>query len=212
MHPIEHIRQLAKLTPELEYAILNVMREHTFRKGDTISGAVNLTSYAYYITRGAARIFYLRGGKEHTVSFSFDDEFVVISRHVVKEHADTVVIQFLEPTSVIFVPHTQLKDLLEKFSAVNLQATLLFLNTALHHYCQLLEEMNYVMQSRTAEERYLWALRRYPRLTKCATLTQMASFLGVTKETLYRIKGGKYSSSHINDTSKRKKTDDNTES
>ena len=32
-----------------------------------------------------------------------------------------------------------------------------------------------------------------PRLGEVATTTQIASFLGITKETLYRIRGGKYS-------------------
>lgn len=194
MHPIDHIKKFANLTPELEYAILGLMREYKFKKGDTIRGAVNLTSYAYFISQGAARLFYSQKGKEQTVSFSFDDEFVVISRHVVKKNADTVAIQFLEPTTVIFIPQLRLRDFLVKTSSINDRAGLLFLNTALIHYSSFLEEINDVMQSMSAEERYKWAIERYPRLTQCATTTQIASFLALTKETLYRIKGGKYPS------------------
>ena len=194
MHPIERIKQFATVSPELEYSILAAMSERKFKKGDTIRGGVNLSSFAYYITKGAARLYYLRGGKEHTASFSFDDEFIVISRYVVRKHADTVAIEFLEPTNVVFVPHLQMKYLLENSSAVADEVGLLFMNTALVHYCHYLEEINDVMQSLGAEERFRWVLQRYPRLTRCATLTQIASFIGVTKETLYRIKGGKYPS------------------
>jgi hypothetical protein len=55
-----------------------------------------------------------------------------------------------------------------------------------------LEERITVLQHYSARERYLWALERYPRLTECATVTQIASFLGLTKETLYRIRSDNY--------------------
>ena len=61
-----------------------------------------------------------------------------------------------------------------------------------------LEERLDALQTMSAEERYRWALKRYPRITECATLTQIASFLGVTKETLYRIKSGKYNNQTSN--------------
>ena len=202
MHPIDHIRKFATLTPELEANLRKVMEERVFAKGDVVQGAKNLTSYAYFITRGAARFFYTDGGKEHTMSFSFAGEFVMLSRHVVMAHPDTVAIHFMEPTHVVFVPHLQVKNMLDDCGAVADTEGLLFLNAALMHYVMFLEERLDVMQSLSAPERYRWAMRRYPRLNECATTTQLASFLGLTKETLYRIKGGRYALSgkrHKND-------------
>lgn len=69
MHPIEHIKTFAKMTPEIEASLRSLMKEKSFRKGDTIRGAFNLTHYSYYIKRGAARVFVTSGGKEHTLSF-----------------------------------------------------------------------------------------------------------------------------------------------
>ena len=37
-----------------------------------------------------------------------------------------------------------------------------------------------------------WLTSRYPRLLHVATITQIASYLGVTKETLYRIRNNNY--------------------
>ena len=195
MHPIDHIRKFAKLTSALEANLRKVMREHVFAKGDVVQGVKDLSSYAYFLTKGAARLFYTAGGKEHTFSFAFAGEFVMLSRHVAIAHPDTVAIHFLEPTHVIFVPHLKVKNLLDDYDAVTDTEGLLFLNVALLHYKQFLEERVDVMQSLSADERYRWVMKRYPRLSECATTTQVASFLGLSKETLYRIKGERYSPS-----------------
>lgn len=68
----------------------------------------------------------------------------------------------------------------------------MFLNTTLAIYTSYLEERIYTLQCMNATERYDWAIKRYPRLTEYATVTQIASFLGLTRETLYRIRSGKY--------------------
>ena len=46
------------------------------------------------------------------------------------------------------------------------------------------------MQKR--RERYEWVVTRYPRLLQRATLGQIASFLGITQETISRIRSEKY--------------------
>lgn len=191
-HPIELISRFTSLTPELEAGLLAVMREHRFNKGDVILGWKNLGSYAYFLCEGAARLFYTSGGKEHTVSFAFAGEFVLMPRNQLEKHADTIAIEFLKPTNVVFIPHLQVKALLKESGVTPDMQGLIFLSVALFQYCSFLEERVEVMQSLSAAERYRWVLRRYPMLEECATTTQIASFLGVTKETLYRIKNGRY--------------------
>lgn len=192
MKPIDYIRQFLNVPHEMEAALSDMMIEHRYRRGDTIRGAVNLTTYAYYIIQGSARLFYTVGGKEHTFSFSFTDEFIMLSRFIIHHHPDTVAIQFLEPTTVIFMPHLRMKDLLKEAGMRPDDAAMLFVTSAMAQHIMALEERLDVMQTQSAEERYRWAIRRYPRLPECATVTQIASFLGVTKETLYRIRSGKY--------------------
>ena len=78
MHPIDQIRQFTTLTPELEKKLRLIMRDKTFAKGETIHSSQMLRTGSFYITKGAARAFYTQGGREHTVSFAFSDQFVLI--------------------------------------------------------------------------------------------------------------------------------------
>ncbi len=192
MHPIEHIKTFAKMTPEIEASLRSLMKEKSFRKGDTIRGAFNLTHYSYYIKRGAARVYVTSGGKEHTLSFSFDDEFIIAPQQSIKDDPDTIAIQFLEPTEIIYLAHLKVKDILIDSTAIETTSSLLFLNAALIRYTSFLEERIHVMQTLNAPQRYQWVIKRHPRILETAPATQIASYLGLTKETLYRIRNHKY--------------------
>lgn len=195
MHPIDQIKKITRITPDVEISLRSVMRKGTFRKGTVISGAANLTSYAYYIVKGSARVFITVNGKEHTFSFFFDDEFALPAQEALRLNPDTISIQFLEDTTVIYVPPQKVRDLIventETSDAKNIPA-LVFLNVALVRYTSMLEQRIIAMQTMSAPERYKWLIEKYPRLLEVATVTQIASYLGLTKETLYRIRNSKY--------------------
>lgn len=180
------------MTPEIEASLRSLMKEKSFRKGDTIRGAFNLTHYSYYIKRGAARVYVTSGGKEHTLSFSFDDEFIIAPQQSIKDDPDTIAIQFLEPTEIIYLAHLKVKDILIDSTAIETTSSLLFLNAALIRYTSFLEERIHVMQTLNAPQRYQWVIKRHPRILETAPATQIASYLGLTKETLYRIRNHKY--------------------
>lgn len=192
MHPIDHIKSFARMTPEIEASLRSLMKEQSYKKGDIIRGAINLINYSYYIKRGAARVFVTSGGKEHTLSFSFDDEFIIATQQSLKDNPDTIAIQFLEPTETIYFPHHKIKDNLNDSTTVETTSSLLFLNAALLRYTSLLEERLYIMQTLNATQRYKWVIKRHPRILETAPATQIASYLGLTKETLYRIRNNRY--------------------
>ena len=192
MHPIAHIKSFARMTPEIEASLRSLMKEQSYKKGDIIRGAINLINYSYYIKRGAARVFVTSGGKEHTLSFSFDDEFIIATQQSLKDNPDPIAIQFLEPTETIYFPHHKIKDNLNDSTTVETTSSLLFLNAALLRYTSLLEERIYIMQTLNATQRYNWVIKRHPRILETAPATQIASYLGLTKETLYRIRNNRY--------------------
>lgn len=93
-NPIELMRQFYEVDAEMESRLLDVMEERCFKRGDIVSGAGTLSSSAFYIVSGSARVFYLMGGKEKTFSFSFEDEFIALSRHLINSRDNTLSIQF----------------------------------------------------------------------------------------------------------------------
>lgn len=191
-HPIEQIKQFVELQPEEESALREMMVERTVPKRETIVGAVNLATFVFFLAEGAARMFYISKGKEHTIDFVFDNGFIVVPQIVLKNYPETVAIEFLEKSRIIYLPPLQIKDYLKGKSHVDKYQAILFMNVALFDHNTLLEERLNMVQNMSSSEKYAWVLKNYPRILERATITQVASFLGVTKETLYRIRSGKY--------------------
>lgn len=194
-HPIEIIKQFAKPDPTLQQRLNALMVTTTFNRRDTITGYNALMTSVYYISSGSARVYYLSGGKEKTFSFAFDDEFIAISRHLIDKHHLTLCIEFLEPTTVITLRPDVIRAVIDnERKAPFIAEGALFINVALHQYAQYLEERLIQFQQASARERYQWTVNRYPRIGSVATGTHLATFLGITRETLYRLQSGTYAS------------------
>ncbi len=191
-HPIEVVRQFFKLSADEEEALLSRMEERCFRRGERIETRNLMRSYGYYIMQGMARVFYVRKGRDHTYSFALENEYIMLSQLLLAEQDEVVCIEFLEPTRVIFMPHRQMGKNLDVLLPGRVYEVLRFLVSAMTTNLHYLEERMILLQTATATERYRWMEERYPRVLERATMTQVASFLGMTKETLYRIRSNKY--------------------
>lgn len=191
MHPIEQIKTFTNLSPQVEHTLHNLITERTFRKGATIRGIANMEAYNFYIKSGAARVFITEHGKEITLTFAFEDEHIVIPRYTLINRPETITIQFLEPTTLLYLPKLKFTEIIKQ-NEIETTSALLFLMNALLKYTSHVEEQVYIMQTKNARERYQWLINRHPRIHNIATTTQIASYLGLTKETLYRIRNNHY--------------------
>ncbi|THG54195.1 MULTISPECIES: Crp/Fnr family transcriptional regulator [Muribaculum] len=186
-HPIQTLKELFKLDAAQIESVERMFVERNFSKGDIFDGQHSMQAYVFYLKRGAARVFYTANGREHTVQFAFDDEYLD-TRSATTE----VTIMFMEDSEVIYMPVSEMHDFFSERESIHRQDAILFMNVALIHRIKNLEERIFYTQHASAVERYRWVINRYPRLLECATITQVASFLGLTKETLYRIRSGRY--------------------
>ena len=190
-HPLDILRNIFNLSPDLIEKLNGKIKEMHMPKGSTIDGNKNIQQNTYYISHGAARAYYTKDGKEHTMSFAFDDEYLMT--HVVLNSIDIPLsIKFMEDSYIFAIPIRSLSREMKQNADANMLEASMLLNSTLTVYNTYLEERIFTLQCMDATERYTWVLKRYPRLLEYATVTQIASFLGVTRETLYRIRSGKY--------------------
>ena len=90
-------------------------------------------------------------------------------------------IEALEPTVIYSFPHDQLQDLMRTNHEVE------------HMYCKMLENSLIESQQKadeTARERYHRLATEHPEVVKRAPLIHIASRLGMTPETLSRVRAG----------------------
>lgn len=183
---INDIRKLFSISPEEEKIICDALRFRLYEKGYIITDTTEIFKNHFFIVKGVARTYYIENGKEYNYSFSFDDEFIMIP-YTESQRGLNVFVQFLEDTEVCFTSTNNRQKLPslanEKFHH--------FVETALVNQIKYMESMM-IMLRMEAKDRYKWVMKKHPRILESVSLTQLASFLNITKETLYRIRSGKY--------------------
>lgn len=191
-NPASLLRRLYKFSDDILDSIEGLFVRRHMKRGEIIESRNHIRANAFYICKGAARIYYVLKGREYTISFAFDDEYLLTSAFGIPDDVP-LTIAFMEDTDIITFLHEDMYEMVREASGDRIvpEATLV-LNMALIKYVAYLEERVFYLHHAGAVERYRWIINKYPRLLECATVTQIASFLGLTKETLYRIRGGKY--------------------
>ena len=183
---INDIRKLFSISSEEEKIIFDALRFRLYEKGYIITDTTEIFKNHFFIVKGVARTYYIENGKEYNYSFSLDDEFIMIP-YTESQRGRNVFVQFLEDTEVCFTSTNNRQKLPslanEKFHH--------FVETALVNQIKYMESMM-IMLRMEAKDRYKWVMKKHPRILESVSLTQLASFLNITKETLYRIRSGKY--------------------
>ena len=158
-----------------------------FKKGESVDGQNELLKNMIFLIRGSARTYYIERGCEHNFAFTFASHFLIRPETIIRSGHHHIIIKFMEPSDVCYVPLPDL-NLLDKSRQGEVFK---YISLGLSSYADFLEEQM-VMLHKPARERYQWALERYPNILDLVTVTQLASFLNLTKETIYRIRSGKY--------------------
>jgi CRP-like cAMP-binding protein len=95
-------------------------------------------------------------------------------------------IQALEDSKVICLPYETIQFLYARFTSINV-----FARKLLEKYYADAETRNFISRMPNAHKRYEWFLELYPHLANRVPLKYIASFLGITLETLSRIRSKK---------------------
>lgn len=183
---MDEIRTMLDYSPDDEARLLNSLSWQVFKKGHIIDGQNEILANLFYIHRGAARTYYIEKGKEYNYAFSFEGEFVIRPLSMMQKRKKQMFVQFLSETEICYTPVASLNHAIlssGEFSRL--------INIALVRHIEYLEEHMFMLRME-ARDRYFWALEKYPHILDVVSITQLASFLNVTKETLYRIRSGKY--------------------
>lgn len=189
----ESIRNLLHASPHLRQLVSSRMLEKHFKRGEMITDEAILRGNAFWLLSGMARGFYTRKGVERTYGFAFEGDFLGVPVTLFRLPDTAPAIEFLEATDILMIPRSDFSTDMRMIDDTVFRQIAENIMQVLFEHMQVIEEQMFMFQSLSARERYEWFVGRYPVVLERATITQIASFLGVTKETLYRIRAGKYS-------------------
>lgn len=139
--------------------------------------------HLYFLQQGALRGFYNLDGKEITHWFGFEEDFVTSFHSFITQQPAVENIQLMEGCVLWAITKERLSKLLEEYHEFER-----VLRIAYETYYIRLEERFVNAQFKTAAERYSDLLVQAPHILKRAPLGAIASYLGISQETLSRIR------------------------
>lgn len=171
------------LTLEFNQRLSGVIQSKDISKKSFLLKEGQVCNHIYFIEKGFIRSFYMKDGKEITAWFMKEDDFIISVNSFYKREPSYEYIQAIEDSTVNFVHYDDLQKLYNDFVEFNINGRLLTI-----HYYILSEERLYSMRKQSAEERIKFLLDKHPEIFRRAPLGYIATYLGISLETLSRIR------------------------
>lgn len=172
------------LSDELKSAIIKNSHIARVDKKTTLLNAGDSSNTIYFIVAGAARVYYLdKGGKQTNTWFLFENELLISVYGFFTGQPSFEYIETLEDSTLIVVKKDKLDEMYLQFMEFN------FIGRKLTEYYYIRNEIQANdLRMLSAKERYEQLLKRSPQLFQRVSLGHIASYLGISQETLSRIR------------------------
>lgn len=158
------------------------LSEVHFKVGDSPIKQGYFHPFAYFILKGAARSFQVNEEKEVNSWFAFEKDIVASIQHY-KGMPALETISFLEDSHCLKI------DLRKLHSLSNTHLSIAhFLHNIFIEHIEFLEERLRLFQQSPGIDRYMYILEKEPMLLQRVPLLHLASYLGISRETLSRLR------------------------
>ena len=173
-----------KLTDNERSVIMAAFDQKRLRKRQYFLREGEVCKYIGFIVKGSARIFTVdEKGHEHTIRFGLESWWISDHESLVNLTPSSYFIEMLEDSELLVISFPNANELRNKSRCFDLTV-------------KALDKFQVIaMQKRihnaigmTAEERYGDLLRTYPQFLERFPMNMIASYLGLSPETLSRIR------------------------
>ena len=181
-----HFEKYIKLNDELKVALIGKVSFVSFRKGDLVHDAHKICTKSYFIQKGLFRTYFIKDGKEISEYFPAEGEWSNSPRSFRTRTLDIYYIDAIEDTETLCLEVNDLMYLFENFPEMERYARL-SMGTVFGHFLERITSMRFT----TAKEKYNHFIETYHDIHHRIPLGMVASYLGITQETLSRIRAEK---------------------
>ena len=177
------ILNISPLSPEALKLFVSAWKSWNVGKDYFLVREHAVADYIFFINQGMARIYYKKNGKEITEWIAPEKSFFLSITSFFTRKAGKLIIHTIEPAEVMGIHYNDLNAL----ASIHHEIETLY-RKMLALSLMLSQERMESIQFETAEQRYKKLLANNPGFLQHVPLTYIASFLGVTLETLSRIR------------------------
>ena len=177
------LQSVHPLTPEMEAYLKEHVKAMSVKKRKLLLREDNYCEHIYFIIRGAIRGFTREGQKDITTWINTEN-YLVSSIFSLNEHTPSIEnIQALENCDLLYMTYADLNTLYERFPEFNVVA-----RKMLQIYYGDAERRAFIARLTKAENKYRHFLLHHQAMANRIPLKYIASYLGMTLETLSRVR------------------------
>jgi CRP/FNR family transcriptional regulator, anaerobic regulatory protein len=180
------LNSIHPLSEGLVNHLAQTLKTKTISKKQYLLKAGHVSRQICFIEKGLLRCFYEQGETEVSSWFMKEGDVIVSVESFFKQKPSYESIQALEETMVHYINYDELQFIYKNFLEFNYVARVLTEN-----YYTLSEQRLYSLRMQRSQERYEHLLQHFPQLILRVPSKYIASYLGISEETLSRIKSKK---------------------
>lgn len=181
---IEKIKSIVPLSKEAEEYFTSLGKRRAVDKGEVLIRQGQVVTKTYFVIEGCLRSYCTNtNGKEHTLLFAIKNWWISDYIALYNDQPAVLTVESLKESEVIAFNSDKIRDMfalfpeLETFQRVNLERHVVSLQKRILNQLQL-----------SASERYELFLEQYGDIEQHAANYHIASYLGITQESLSRIR------------------------
>jgi len=181
---INKIKSSIHLSSEAEEFLFSISKEKTILKGETLIRQGQTVKKTFFVTNGCLRSYCTdKNGKEHTLQFAIKNWWISDFIAIYNNELATLTVESITDSNIIEFNAKELDKIhslfpeFEAFQRKNLERHVVSLHKRILNQLQL-----------TAPERYDLFLEKYPDIEQNIPNYHIASYLGITQQSLSRIR------------------------
>lgn len=180
---LKYIQSLLTFSENSWQLLQAVLTERTFRKNEFLLKEGQVCNNLFYIDGGYCRSYYMIDGQEKNTGFFFENDISTdLDSFGSGKKSAANIIACEQLTTILF-------DKEKLFCATKELAEIEALGrNCLRLFATKQEEFSRLFRLYSAEERFEYIEKNHPHLLQRVPLSQLASFIGITRETLSRIR------------------------
>jgi CRP/FNR family transcriptional regulator, anaerobic regulatory protein len=163
------------------------LKQRKLKKRDLLVMKGQTNSIGSFLNSGLLHCYYIENDKKISSWFLQDKKLAISVQSFFSQTPSIECIEALEPCELLYLTVQELQVAYSTYLELNY-----IIRELLQKYYMLKEEHAYQLQkTATTRERFDWFLNRFPDMISRVPSRHVASFLGVTEETLSRIRSQK---------------------
>lgn len=183
---LQNISTKVSLNAQLSSKIEENFEEVTIQKGEKLVSDGAIARYLYFINEGILNSYYYQDGRKVTSWFYDENQFVTVWYSFYTQKPGYEAIEALEDCHLYRISYSNYQKLIAEYPAFNNFARLLVEEAFI-----FLEEFTKGWSFLSAKEKYQLLLEYFPEVELRVKLGSIASLLGISQETLSRIRSEK---------------------